>query len=98
MYSNIYFDRYKSEIHYWEFQGKNKVHQVVPAPLYFFIEGNEQDENCEYKTIFGKPAKKLEYSRWNKYKDAREKYKEWGRKLYESDVPIETKFIIDNYF
>jgi len=97
MYSNIYFDRFKSEIHYWEYENNKKEHKVAPAPLYFFVEGSENEEECFYKTIFGKPARKLEYTRWGQYKNDKEKYKQWGRKLFESDVPIETKFIIDNY-
>jgi DNA polymerase elongation subunit (family B) len=95
-YSNIYFDRYKSEIHYWEYSKGVRYHKVAPAPLYFYVENNG-DEETEYKTIFDKPAEKIEFNRWGKYRDAKEKYKEWGRRLYESDVPIETKFIIDNY-
>ena len=97
-YSSVYFDRYHSNIHLWEYEEGEKVHKVLPAPMFFYMETPDDDKDeSPYTTIFGKPAKKVEFDKWYKYKQAVEKYTEWDRKIYESDVPVETKFIIDNY-
>jgi DNA polymerase elongation subunit (family B) len=96
MYSSVFLDTYKSDIHYWEYENGVKVHKIAPPPFYFFVECDEEHSDG-YKTIFGKPARKIEEDKWWKYKQKRDRYHEWGMKLYESDVPIETKFIIDNY-
>jgi DNA polymerase elongation subunit (family B) len=54
-------------------------------------------EEGTYKTVTGKPAKKMEYSKWSKFKDDREKFREYGVKLYESDISLQTKFIASHY-
>lgn len=92
-YSSIYFSRKDSTIHYWEYENDEKVHKTAPAPLYFFVEA----DSGEYKTIFGKPAKRVDCSNWSEYQNKVEKFKDMGMKLFESDVPIETKFVISNY-
>lgn len=95
MYSYVYFNKFDSCIYCWEFEHHKKVLHTYPAPLYFYIE--HKDSSSEYRTIFGKPAKKLSFSKWSEYKNAVEKYKSHKIRIYESDVAIETKFIIEHY-
>jgi DNA polymerase elongation subunit (family B) len=96
MYSNVFMDHRKSEIQYWEYENGVKIHKTVPAPLFFYYK-DKTLKNPEYHTIFGDPARKIECARWNDYKQKRDRLKATGMELYESDVPLETKFIIENY-
>lgn len=94
MYSNVYFAKNKSLIHCWEYdENGEKVHKTSPAPLYFFV----KKDGGEFKTIFGDAAKKVECDRYGEYKEKIENYKSMDMDLFESDVPIETKFIVNEY-
>lgn len=94
MLSYVYPDYFKSQIIYWEYNNGKKRQCEAPMPLYFYIE----DEEGEYKTIQGKRAVKMEFERWNKFKEKRDKFREYGMKLYESDVSLQTKFICNHYY
>jgi DNA polymerase elongation subunit (family B) len=96
MYSSIYFSPLGSEVYCWEYENGRKVLSKNPAPLFFYVK-DTNNKDSEYKTIFGDPAKRVEFSSWRKYKDAIERYREWGTQTFESDVAIETKFVISNY-
>jgi DNA polymerase elongation subunit (family B) len=96
MYSSLYFSPKESEIYCWEYENGVKVLNKHPAPLFFYVK-DTNNKDTEYKTIYGDPAKKVEVSSWKKYKDAIERYREWGTQTFESDVAVETKFIISNY-
>jgi DNA polymerase elongation subunit (family B) len=93
MLSYVYPDYYKSQIVFWEYENGIKRKYEEDMPLYFFTE----DEKGDYKTIQGKAAKKHEFTSWNSFKDKREKYREYGIKLYESDISLQTKFICNQY-
>lgn len=94
MYSNVYFSRRKSLIHYWEYdESGEKKHNTAPAPLYFYT----KSPTGTYKTIFGDNAKRIDCDNLTEYKERTERYKEMGMGLFESDIPVETKFIVNNY-
>lgn len=95
MYSYVFYDKRKNKILCWEYENNEKVLNTFDPPLKFYILSN--DQNSEYKTIFGNPAKVIECKNWFLYKQEIEKYKSKGYDLFESDVPIETKFIIEHY-
>jgi DNA polymerase elongation subunit (family B) len=94
MLSYAYPDYFRSQIIFWEYENGKKRQGEAPMPLYFYIE----DEEGEYKTIQGKKAAKQEFSRWNQFKAKRDKYREYGMKMYESDVSLQTKFICNHYY
>jgi DNA polymerase elongation subunit (family B) len=96
MYSNIFFNYRTSEINLWEYENGVKVHKKLPAPLYFYYK-DKTLKNSEYKTIYGDPARRIECDNWKNYKQKIERFKSTGLQLFESDVPIETKFIISHY-
>ncbi|MCS7316934.1 MAG: hypothetical protein NZZ41_01240 [Candidatus Dojkabacteria bacterium] len=96
MYSYVYYDKFQTnKILCWEYENGIKKLNVYDPPLYFFI--SSQDRNSEYKTIFGNLVKKIECKDWYTYKDKIQYYKSKNIETYESDVPIETKFIIQHY-
>lgn len=96
MYSNVYFDHRTSEINYWEYENGVKEHKKAPAPLFFYVTRNA-DENSGYKTLYGENARRMDFDRWRAFKDKRDNFRDMGMELYESDVPAETKFIITHY-
>lgn len=94
MYSSIYFNRSRSTIHLWEYNADGvKVHNKFEAPLYFY----KDDKNGEFTSIYGEKLKKVECDTYSQYQEKIESLKNMGKKLYESDVPIDSKFIIDHY-
>lgn len=94
MLSYAYPNYLKSKIIYWEYSDGVKHQCETDMPLYFFIE----DKDGEYKTIHGKTAKKLEFTKWKQFKEKRLKYQEYGVKMYESDISLQTKFICNHYY
>lgn len=93
MYSSIYFNRFTSQIHCWEYNEEGKKQEIVePAPLYFYMKGDG-----EYTSIYGDKLKKVEFETFGKLKEARDMYKSAGRELFESDVDIENRYILDKY-
>lgn len=93
-YSNVFFDRYKSLIHLWQYDENNiKSRREEPAPLYFYV----SNKNGTFKTIDGKNAKKIECKTVGEFRDKVEEYKRMGLQTFESDVSFETKFIVNEY-
>lgn len=93
-YTSVFYNKKTNNIHYWEYENDQKVHKTAPAPLYFFIESKEP---TEYKTIFGSYAKKIECDTYANFLEKIQLYKDMKIRLFESDIPIETKFIVNNY-
>lgn len=93
MYSSIYFNRSKSTIHLWEYIDGVKVHNKFDAPLYFY----KEDKDGEFTSIAGVKLKKVECPTYANYKEKIENLKHMDKRLYESDVSIDSKFIIEHY-
>ena len=93
MYSSIYFSKSKSTIHLWEYIDGVKVHNKFEAPMYFY----KEDKDGEFTSIYGEKLKKVECNTFSQYQEKIESLKNMGKKLYESDVSIDSKFIIDHY-
>lgn len=93
MYSAVYFNRNKSTIHLWEYVDGVRVYSKCPAPIYFYTD----DKDGDFTSIFGDKAKKIDCDNYGDMKEKSDTYKEMGKKVFESDVPVETKFIIDRY-
>lgn len=94
MFSSVYFSRRSSKIHYWEYDEKGKKrYNSAPAPLYFYM----KSEEGEYTSIYGDKLKKISFTEYEKYKNSREMFKNAGHELFESDISIENRFILDHY-
>lgn len=93
MYSSVYFNRSKSTIHVWEYIDGVKTHNTFDAPMYFY----RADKNGEFTSIYGEKLRKVECSTYTEYTEKIESLQKMNIKLYESDVPIDSKFIIDHY-
>jgi len=95
MYSSCYFDKQHSKLIYWEYENGVKVERSAPPPLYFYLQ--DTNTESEYRTIYGDPARRIESTTWRQHKEKIEKYQEWGKHLFESDISVENKFIVDHY-
>lgn len=94
MYSSVYFSRRMSKIHYWEYdENGKKCYKSEPAPLYFYIKNAEG----EYTSLFGDKLKRISFTEFDKFKNAREMFKNSNTELFESDLSIENRFILDHY-
>ena len=88
-YSNVFFDRRKSQVHLWEYdENGDKVHRTEPAPLYFYV----ASRNGDFKTIDGRKAKKVECSTSGEFREKIGDAKSMGLETFESDVSIEDGF------
>lgn len=93
-YSAFYFQYRTSMIHWWEYNESNeKIHHRRRAPLFFYM----KDKKGEFTSIYGDKLKKKYYNTIGEYNDARKMYKDAGRKLFESDVNVVNKFILENW-
>lgn len=94
MYSYVYFNRNTNDIHLWQYNEKGEKEYVrEKAPLYFFMKNDQGD----YKSIYGDKLKKVPFDNWNKLKEAREMFKSAGRDLFESDIDVDNRFILDHF-
>lgn len=93
-YSSIYFQRTTNSIHWWEYDDEgNKVHNKEKAPLYFYM----PSDDGEYTSIYGDKLRKIEFDSVSKMNDTRKMYKDAGRKLFESDIAVENRFVLDQW-
>jgi DNA polymerase elongation subunit (family B) len=93
-YSSVFFNRKSGYVHFWQYNDKGeKKHLKEKAPLYFYM----KNDAGEYTSIYGDKLKKVEFDDYQKYREAKEMYKAADRKLFESDVDVEQRFIMDNY-
>ena len=81
-------------VHVWE-RGASGSRELkrYPTPYYFYTPA----ENGAYKDIFGKKLTKLSFHSWTEFNSAREKYKQRGDSVYESDIRNEYKVLSENY-
>lgn len=95
MYSSVYFSRQSNMVHCWEYneEGK-KVYKKEKGDFYFYI---QTDEETEYKSIFGDNLKRKDFATAGKMREAKEMYKSAGRKLFESDVAVENRYLLDKW-
>jgi DNA polymerase elongation subunit (family B) len=81
-------------MHEWYYDENGiKQHHREKAPLYFFM----KSEEGEYTSIYGDTLKKMSFDNWYKFRDTKEMFKSAGRELFESDVDVESRYILDNY-
>ena len=81
MYQNIYYQRHKNTIHIWD---DERGHLTFPYKKYAYM----KDSKGKFRSIYGDKLKRV-----YKWVEEDEKY---GR-VFESDVPIETRVLVDNY-
>jgi len=94
MYSSVYFQKSNSTIHWWEYDNEGeKRHYKEAAPLYFYM----QHPEGEYTSIYGDKLRKVEFDTIGKFIDTKKMYKDAGRKLFESDISQNNRFILDHW-
>ena len=89
MYQNIYVDKFNQRVHLWDDQ-----EGYIQLPLRQFSYGYTKDPRGLKKAIDGKSVRKIKLNRQIR-EDARDPNKQ--HLFYETDVPIETRVLIDRY-
>ncbi len=82
------------EVLVWERTAKGRVTKRYPAPYYFYV----QDEEGDYVDIHGNPLKRLDFGDWTSFKNARERYQNFGEPTYESDIALDQKILSEHYY
>jgi len=84
MYQNFYFDKFNQLCHLWSDE-QGKEYQVFPYEPYAY----QIDPKGEYKTLTGLKVKKVHS--WSKEAEKQ-------GMIFEHDVPVPTRVLIDRYF
>lgn len=85
-----------SEVMVWERNQTNGRREIkrYEAEYYFFIE----DEDGEFEDIHGVRLVKLEFDDNKSFREAAERYRSQGEKVYESDISTEAKVLSKHYY
>jgi len=89
MYQNIYVDKFNQRVHLWDDQ-----EGYIQLPLRQYSYGYTKDPRGNKKAIDGKTVRKIKLNRQIR-EEARDPSKQ--HLFYETDVPIETRVLIDRY-
>ena len=89
MYQNIYVDKFNQRVHLWDDQ-----EGYIQVPLRQHNYGYTKDPRGNKKAIDGKTVRKIKLNKQIR-EDARDPSKQ--HLYYETDVPIETRVLIDRY-
>ena len=89
MYQNIQVDKFNQRVHLWDDQ-----EGYIQLPLRQYNYGYTKDPRGSKKAIDGKTVRKIKLNRQIR-EDARDPSKQ--HLFYETDVPIETRVLIDRY-
>ena len=93
MYINAFRD--ENQVIVWERDNANKrTVKRYPAPFYFYVKSSDG----EYTSIYGEKLKKFEYDNARDFYNERNKNRDYGIKLYESDIPPEIKILSKHYY
>lgn len=90
--SYVSVTNHNNEIHCWDRDENGDLHHTVhPEPMYLFVRNKK---GGEYKSIYGEPMEKREFSTRSKMQKF---IKENKHRVAESDVQPIYRFLLDNY-
>lgn len=82
------------EVLVWERTKAGRVTKRYPAPYYFYV----QDEDGEYSDIHDNKLRRLDFADYNSFKEKRDRYLNFGEKVYESDIAVDQKILSEHYY
>ena len=82
------------EVLVWERTEKGRVTKRYPAPYYFYV----QDKDGEYSDIHNNRLRRLDFADYQKFKEQRDRYQNFGEKIYESDIAVDQKILSQHYY
>lgn len=94
MYISAQTSQNMKEVIVWERTKAGRVTKRYPAPYYFYV----QDDNGSYFDIQGKALRRLDFPDFYKFREARDRYQNFGEKTYESDIAADQKILSQYYF
>lgn len=84
----------RSKVKVWERTSDGRrILNEYPSPLSFYVE----DPNGTYKDYKNTPLAKMVYDSYDDYYNAARRYKSNGKKMWESDIPLEYK-VLSKYY
>ena len=79
----------------WEKDENHKrVTKIYDAPYYFYSIDPDGDE----RSLYGDKLSKFEFQNENEFYNTRKKAKDYGYKLFESDIPVDLKILSEHYY
>lgn len=93
--SYISATRVEDKVMVWE---RNEAGERIvvskDAPYYFYID----DENGEYRTIYGTPVSKVTYKTNQEFRNAKTSFEARKIRTWESDIPTELRVLSNSYY
>lgn len=83
----------RSHVKVWERTERGRILNEYPSPLHFYIE----DPNGEYRDYKDTKLRKLQFEHYDDYYNTAKRLKAQGKKLWESDIPLEYKVLSKHY-
>jgi DNA polymerase elongation subunit (family B) len=84
----------RSRVKVWERTKEGRVLQEYPSPLFFYVE-DEDGKDQDYK---GNKLQRLEFEEYDQYYNTAKRLKSSGKKVFESDIPLEYKVLSNHYY
>lgn len=87
--------RIKDTVYVWERISPDKrIRKEYPTPYYFYV----KDESGDFRSIYNEQLSKLDFDNNEDFTNAKEKFKNSGHRLYESDINPIYKVLASNYY
>lgn len=83
-----------SHVVVWERKNGERKRKKYDLDLSFLI----PDENGEDEDIYGNKLTRLTFPTLREYNNARKRYRDMGKKMYESDISLEQKVVSKHYY
>lgn len=94
MYISAQVTRDMKEVMVWERTKRGRELKYYPAPYYFYV----KDDEGQYEDVYGNKLRKMNFSTWTEFKEARDRYRNFRETIYESDIPLDQKILSEHYF
>lgn len=94
MYVSAQVSQNFKEVIVWERTKAGRVTKRYPAPYYFYV----QDDEGNHKDIHGNRLRRLDFADYTSFKNARDRYNNFGQKTYESDIAPDQKILSEHYY
>jgi len=83
----------RSHVKVWERTERGRILNEYPSPLYFYLE----DKDGKYRDYKDTKLRKLQFDNYDDYYNTAKRLKAQGKKLWESDIPLEYKVLSSHY-
>lgn len=94
MYISAAQSQNRKEVIVWERTSRGREEKRYPVPYYFYV----KNPKGNFKDIYGNKLNRLEFDDYTSFKNAVDRYRQKGERLFESDIRAEYKILAEHYY